>query len=108
MNDSGATTFNGVLSDSERATLGYLLTGDNETPDWVALQRLKQFGLAENGPTGRPRITAVGRRVIKGTSREPGGISLSAGPLLRVRRAAPSKGRNRHPLEARRPLAASR
>ena len=66
MNDSGATTFNGVLSDSERATLGYLFTGENETPlDWLALQRLKQFGLAEDGPTGRPRITAVGRRVIE-------------------------------------------
>ena len=53
------------LSPSEKTTLAYLAGGEHHASelDWVALQRLKQSGLAEEQSTG-PAITKEGRRVL--------------------------------------------
>ena len=58
------------LSGSELATLRFLANGGEAglVLDWLAIQRLKQFGFAEDTLTG-PKITAEGRRAIR--RREP-------------------------------------
>jgi hypothetical protein len=55
------------LSSSERLTLKHLAEGElhAEHLDWVALQRLRRIGLVEVRSTGRPRITAEGRRALQ-------------------------------------------
>ena len=55
------------LSPSERRTLEYVGDGEFHASDldWVALQRLKQIGLCEDGLGGRPKLTAEGRRVLR-------------------------------------------
>ena len=54
------------LSPSERSMLGAIAGGadlDDIAPDWVALQRLRQFGLVEEISEGH-KVTAAGRRVL--------------------------------------------
>ena len=54
------------LSPSERGLLSALAGGaefDDIAFDWVALQRLKQFGLIEEGSQGH-KVTAEGRRAL--------------------------------------------
>jgi hypothetical protein len=58
------------LSGSELATLRFLANGGEAgfALDWLAIQRLKQFGFAEETLAG-PKITTEGRRVVR--LREP-------------------------------------
>ena len=53
------------LSPSEKTTLEYVAGGEHHASelDWVALQRLKQLGLAEEQSTG-PAITKEGCRML--------------------------------------------
>jgi hypothetical protein len=54
------------LSPSERLMLAAVATGtetQHMPPDWLALQRLKQFGLVEQISLGY-KITAEGQRVL--------------------------------------------
>jgi ribosomal protein S19E (S16A) len=55
------------LSPSEKQTLRLLAAGEyGSVPlDWVALQRLKRCGLAEEHNTGRVGVTREGMRVLK-------------------------------------------
>ena len=56
----------------ERSMLGAIAGGadlDDIAPDWVALQRLRQFGLIDEISQGH-RVTAAGRRVLA-SGREP-------------------------------------
>ncbi len=63
MTESPAPT---VLSPSERGTLQALASGDREAPlDWLAAQRLKQWGLIEDQATVGFRITEAGRSLLK-------------------------------------------
>ena len=61
-----------VLSESERSTLRTLAYGGGEgfPLDWLAIYRLKQRGLVEDGHSG-PRITAEGRRTIVSNAIKP-------------------------------------
>ena len=54
------------LSGSELATLRFLADGGEAgfVLDWLAIQRLKQFGFAEETLTG-PKITAEGKCAIR-------------------------------------------
>ena len=56
----------GRLSPSERQTLKQLAGGEHYASefDWVALQRLKRMGLAEERSTG-VALTKEGRRVLR-------------------------------------------
>jgi hypothetical protein len=54
------------LSPSERSMLAALAGGVELVeiaPDWVALQRLRQFGLVDEVSRGH-KVTAAGRRVL--------------------------------------------
>jgi ribosomal protein S19E (S16A) len=54
------------LSSSERSMLAALAGGvglDEIAPDWVALQRLRQFGLIDEVSQGH-KVTPAGRRVL--------------------------------------------
>jgi ribosomal protein S19E (S16A) len=56
-----------TLSPSEKRTLQRLAANDGAQAselDWVALQRLKKHGLAEDRASG-VRITAEGRRLLR-------------------------------------------
>jgi hypothetical protein len=58
------------LSPPEKQTLKHLAAGQNEPSelDWLALHRLKRFGLVEAQGAGRGvRITKEGIRVLKGS-----------------------------------------
>ena len=60
------------LSPSERTVLATVAGGADRSeiaPDWVALHRLKQFGLIEEASLGH-KVTAAGRRVLA-SGREP-------------------------------------
>ncbi len=62
MNDSPLPPF----SPSERGTLNALAGGGDGPPlDWVAAQRLKQWGLIEDHPVMGFRITDAGRRHLR-------------------------------------------
>jgi ribosomal protein S19E (S16A) len=54
------------LSSSEKRTLKQLAEGEHHASefDWVALQRLKRLGLAEERSTGMV-LTKEGRRVLQ-------------------------------------------
>jgi ribosomal protein S19E (S16A) len=58
------------LSPSEKLTLKHLAEGELHIQhlDWVALQRLKRLGLAEERSTG-PAITQEGRRELQRLAR---------------------------------------
>jgi len=55
------------LSPSEKQTLAHLAGGGYQPwdLDWVAVQRLKKFGLAEDRSTGGVQITQEGLRLLK-------------------------------------------
>lgn len=55
------------LSPSEKQTLSHLAGGEHQPwgLDWVALQRLKRLGLAEDRSTGGVHITQEGLRLLK-------------------------------------------
>ena len=58
------------LSPSERIVLTAIVGGAEQAAlDWVAVQRLKQFGLIEETSQGH-MVTAEGRRVLA-SGREP-------------------------------------
>ena len=60
------------LSPSEKRTLKQLAGGEHhETElDWIALQRLKALGLAEERSTGMV-VTKEGRRVLQSLAAKP-------------------------------------
>jgi hypothetical protein len=55
------------LSPSEKRTLQYVAEGEFHPSelDWVALQRLKTLGLAEQRANGIVLLTAAGRRELQ-------------------------------------------
>ena len=55
------------LSPSEKLTLKYVAEGELHMRelDWLAVQRLAQAGLIEERRTGRPTLTAAGRRILQ-------------------------------------------
>ena len=61
-----------TLSGSERDTLRSLAYGrDAGVPiDWLAIQRLKRFGLVEETDNG-PKITAAGKRTVLAEAIKP-------------------------------------
>ena len=61
-----------VLSGSERDTLRNLAYGREYgvSLDWIAVQRLKRFGLVEETDLG-PKITAEGKRTVQAEAIKP-------------------------------------
>jgi ribosomal protein S19E (S16A) len=61
-----------ALSGSERNVLRFLAYGGGGgfPTDWLAIQRLKRFGLVEESDSG-PKITAEGRRTVVADAIKP-------------------------------------